>query len=566
MLTLMRYKLPVLALILLVTAAAAEEAINLDVIHRIRQEATQNSKVMDHLFQLTDVSGSRLTNSPGYFKAADWATKQLKDWGLDARQESWGGFGRGWTYTRFSAHILQPTPTQVIGFPLAWSPGTKGKVSGEVIAATMQNNADLDRYKGRLKGKIVFMGAGRELPLNTNPVSVRYSDQELQQLAQAAPGRGGRGGNPPGTAAISAAGSGRGGGTGLTPPDGDNAADDGKDKDNDKDKAKDKGKGKGGGQQFTNRLNQFLADEGVLVAVRNGGTGSEGGTVFAQAAGSRQTDNPLPPPTVALSTEHYNRVLRLLDARIPVKMEFEVEAEILEPRDSVNVIAEIPGTTKRDEVVMIGAHLDSWHGGTGATDNAAGSAVMIEVMRILKELKVPMARTVRMGLWGGEEQGYLGSRAYVKDHFADRTNMSLKPEHAKLSGYFNVDNGSGKIRGVYLQGNDSMRPIFEAWLKPVSDLGATTISIRDTGGTDHQSFDEVGLPGFQFIQDWLDYNTRTHHSNMDVYDRVQRDDMQQMAAVVASFVYNAATRPDLLPRKPLPRPSGRGGNAKGKQN
>jgi Zn-dependent M28 family amino/carboxypeptidase len=250
------------------------------------------------------------------------------------------------------------------------------------------------------------------------------------------------------------------------------------------------------------------------------------------------------------------------------KMELEIDAQFFDDRtDSVNVIGEIPGGAKRDEVVMIGAHLDSWQGGTGATDNAAGSAVMLEVMRILKELKLPMDRTVRIGLWSGEEQGLLGSRAYVKEHFADTADMKVKPEHAKLSGYFNVDNGSGKIRGVYLQGNDRMRPIFEAWLKPFTDMGATTVSIRDTTGTDHQSYDAVGLPGFQFIQDRLDYFTRTHHSNMDVYDRVQRDDLQQMAAIVASFVYNAATRPELLPREPLPPAvpgrGGRGGGATG---
>jgi len=316
-----------------------------------------------------------------------------------------------------------------------------------------------------------------------------------------------------------------------------------------------------------NRLNQFLVEEGVAVVVRNGGDGSEGGTVFTLVNGPRDAATPLPPPTAILATEHYNRVLRLLDAGVAVKMEFEIEAQFFDDRtDSINVIGEIPGGSKRDEVVMIGAHLDSWHGGTGATDNAAGSAVMIEVMRILHDLKLPMDRTVRIALWGGEEEGLLGSRAYIKEHFADRADMKVKSEHAKLSGYFNVDNGTGKIRGVYLQGNDRMRPIFEAWLRPFADMGATTISIRDAtpGGTDHQSFDEVGLPGFQFIQDWLDYFTRTHHSNMDVYDRVQRDDLQQMAAIVSSFVYNAATRPEMLPREPLPPPvparGGRGGN------
>jgi len=312
-------------------------------------------------------------------------------------------------------------------------------------------------------------------------------------------------------------------------------------------------------------LNQFFAEEHVLAVARIGAGQSDGGTVFAQSGGSRDAKDPLAPPTFALTPEHYNRVLRLLDRGIPVKLEVDIRARFIDDRtDSANVVAEIPGRTKPGEVVMIGAHLDSWHGGTGATDNAAGSAVMMEVMRILKTLNLPMDRTVRMGLWGGEEQGLFGSQAYVTQHFADRRDMKLKPEHAKFSAYFNVDNGTGRIRGVFLQGNDRMRPIFEEWFKPLADLGAGTISIRNTGGTDHTSFDAVGLPGFQFIQDPIEYDTRTHHSNMDVYDRVQAADLRQAAAIVASFVYNAATRPDLLPRKPLPAAppaaAGRGGS------
>jgi hypothetical protein len=372
----------------------------------------------------------------------------------------------------------------------------------------------------------------------------RYTDDELARLSLAVDG-GGRGGAP-GTAALGDGRGGRGGRGGQAAPGGQPG-------------------GQNAQQQLRNRINQFLKDEGVAVVVRLGGAQSSGGTVFGQDAGSRDPKDPIPPPSVVLTPEHYNRVLRLLDNKIPVKLEFEIQAKFLDDRtDSVNVIGEIPGGRKRDEIVMIGAHLDSWQGGTGATDNAAGCAVMIEALRILKTLNLPMDRTVRMALWSGEEQGLLGSRAYVTEHFGDHADMKLKPEHAKLAGYFNVDNGSGKIRGVYLQGNDAMRPVFEAWFKPFQDLGAGTISIRNTGGTDHQSFDAVGLPGFQFIQDGLEYNSRTHHSNMDVYDRVQRADMAQMAAIVASFVYNAATRDEMLPRKPLPKPQppaqdGRGG-------
>jgi carboxypeptidase Q len=524
----------------------AEERVDLGVIHKIREEALQNSKVMDHVFQLTDVYGPRLTNSPGFFGAADWVVKQLKEWGIEGRQEKWGPFGRGWTYTHFSANLMEPQYAPLIGFPLAYSPGTNGTVTGEAMVANIAAESDFDRYKGKLKGKILFMGVGRELTMITTSLGQRYTDDELAKLSVAAEG-GGRGGAP-GTAALAQADGGRGGRGGRGGAGGPG--------------------GQPGGQtpqqQFQNRLNTFLKDEGVAAVVRLGGGQSSGGTVFGQAAGSRDVKDPVPPPSVALTPEHYNRVLRLLDAKIPVKLEFEIQANFLDDRlDSVNVIGEIPGGRKREEVVMLGAHLDSWHGGTGATDNAAGCAVMIEALRILKTLNLPMDRTVRMALWSGEEQGILGSRAYVIEHFADRLDMKLKPEHAKLAGYFNVDNGSGKIRGVYLQGNDAMRPIFEAWFKPFQDLGAGTISIRNTTGTDHLSFDNVGLPGFQFIQDGLEYNSRTHHSNMDVYDRVQRADMSQMAAIVASFVYNAATRDEMLPRKPLPKPQpaqdGRGG-------
>ena len=520
----------------------AEERVDLNAIHKIREEALQNSKGMDHVFQLTDVYGPRLTNSPNYFAAADWIVRQLKEWGIEGRQEKWGPFGRGWTYTHFSANLIEPQYAPLIGFPLAYSPGTNGTVTGEAMIANIAAETDFDRYRNKLNGKILFMGVGRELTMITTSQGQRYTDDELARLS-VAPDGGGRGGAP-GTAALAEGRGGRGpnGRGGQGAPGGPNAQ-----------------------QQLRNRINQFLKDEGVAVVVRLGGGQSSGGTVFGQDAGSRDIKDPVPPPSVVLTPEHYNRVLRLLDHKIPVKLEFEIQAKFLDDRtESVNVIGEIPGGRKRDEIVMMGAHLDSWQGGTGATDNAAGCAVMIEALRILKTLNLPMDRTVRMALWGGEEQGLLGSRAYVNEHFANREDMKLKPEHAKLAGYFNVDNGSGKIRGVYLQGNDAMRPVFEAWFKPFQDLGAGTISIRNTTGTDHTNFDAVGLPGFQFIQDGLEYNSRTHHSNMDVYDRVQRADMAQMAAIVASFVYNAATREEMLPREPLPKPqppaqNGRGG-------
>jgi Zn-dependent M28 family amino/carboxypeptidase len=269
----------------------------------------------------------------------------------------------------------------------------------------------------------------------------------------------------------------------------------------------------------------------------------------------------VPPPSVALEVEHYNRIARLIDKKVPVTLEFDIQNRFHdETQDSFTVTGELAGTTKKDELVMLGAHLDSWTGGTGATDNGAGSAVVMEAMRILKTLDLKMARTVRMALWTGEEEGLLGSKAYVKEHFADRETMALKPEHAKLSGYFNLDNGSGKIRGIYMQDNNMVEPIFRAWLEPFRDLGASTLTIRATGSTDHVPFDNVGLPAFQFIQDPLEYGDRTHHSNMDLYDRLQANDLEQAAAIEAWFVYNTAARPDMLPRKPMPKPqAGRGG-------
>ena len=303
----------------------------------------------------------------------------------------------------------------------------------------------------------------------------------------------------------------------------------------------------------------FFKDEGVLALVVAGR--GDGGTVFVQSGqgvGSRQANEDLGLPSVTIAIENYGRILRTIEKKMPVRIEMEVKNSFTEDTMSFNVVGELPGTDKADEVVMLGAHFDSWHGGTGATDNAAGSAVMMEAMRILKQSGLRLRRTVRIGLWGGEEQGLLGSRAYVTEHFANRADMVLKPEHAKFSSYYNVDNGTGAIRGVYLQGNEAAAPIFEAWMKPFNNLGMTTLTIRDTGGTDHQSYDAVGLPGFQFIQDPVEYNSRTHHSNMDVYERIQESDMKQNAVIVASFVYHAANREEKLPRKPLPRPQGGG--------
>ena len=526
-------------------AMLAEESVDLLTIHKIKSEALENSHVMDHMFYLTDVAGHRLTNSPGYRKAGEWAVKQLQEYGLaNVRLEKWGPFGKGWTFTKFSAYMIEPAYSTIIGFPQAWTPGTNGPVEAEVVMVQIRTEADLDKYKGKLKGKIVLDSLVRETPLGLTPLGSRYTADALTTTAQEQEpgGRGGRGGAGFATdgpvssimAPPSANQFGGGGGPG----------------------------GRGGDptmmanmarqRALRTKVSKFFVDEGV-VALVNPGYKGDWGTVFSSAGGSRDQKE-LPPTTIAVAAESYNRMIRLLEKKIPVKMGLDIKAEFIEGDESFNVIGEIPGTSKKDELVMLGAHLDSWQGGTGATDNAAGCAVAMEAVRILMAQGLKPKRTVRIALWGGEEEGLLGSRAYVKEHFADRETMKLTDEFKKVSGYFNLDNGTGKIRGIYDQGNDMVRPIFEAWLKPFADMGATTVTNRNTGGTDHQAFDGIGLPGFQFIQDPMEYDTRTHHSNMDVADHISRGDLMQASAVMATFVYNTAMRDEMLPRKPLPKP------------
>lgn len=527
-------------------ALFAEESVDLLTIYKIKTEALENSHVMDHMFYLSDVTGHRITNSPGYRKAGEWAVKQLQEYGLtNVRMEKWGPFGKGWTYTRFSASMIEPAYSTIIGFPQAWTPGTNGPVEAEVVMVQIRTEADLDKYKGKLKGKIVLDSLPRETPLSLQPLATRLTPEGLAQAAQAQePGqRGGRGGAAFGAAdgpvsSIMAPPSGEPftGGGGPGGPGGDPAA-----------RATMMRQ-----RELRTKVSKFFVEEGV-VALVNPGYRGDWGTVFSSSGGSRDQKE-LPPTTVAIAAESYNRMIRLIEKKIPVKMALDIKAEFIEGDESFNVVGEIPGTTKKDELVMLGAHLDSWHGGTGATDNAAGCSVAMEAVRILMVQGLKPKRTVRIALWGGEEEGLLGSRAYVKEHFADRETMKLTADHAKVSGYFNLDNGTGKVRGIYDQGNDMVRPIFEAWMKPFLDMGATTVTNRNTGGTDHQAFDAIGLPGFQFIQDPMEYDTRTHHSNMDVADHISRGDLMQASAVMATFVYNTAMRDEMLPRKPLPKP------------
>jgi carboxypeptidase Q len=507
------------AVALLPLLLSAEEKVDLLTVHRIKSEAFDNSKVMDHAFYLTDVYGPRLTNSPNFRKAADWAAKQFTEWGLEnVKLEPWGPFGRSWNYSRFSANLLEPSYSPLIGVPLAWSLPTTGVVAGEPLYCPIKSEQDFEKYKGRLKGKIVLVDSLRELPMISTPPAKRLSDADLANTAQA-PEPGARAEYP----SIR-----DGNGNPMTYAE---------------------------YQKFRAKVRDFLVGEEVAVAVFNPARGDGGGTVFGQSAGDRDPKTLPAVPSLALTPEHYNRIVRLLEKKIPVKIEVEIESALIDATvESVNVIAEIPGGKKKDEIVMLGAHLDSWQGATGATDNATGVAIVMEAVRILKALNLPLDRTVRVALWSAEEQGLLGSKAYVKAHFADPEVMTPSPEHARVSCYFNYDNGGGKIRGIYLQSNDMARPIFESWFAPFHDLGAATVSIRNTGSTDHVPFDKVGIPAFQFIQEPLEYGSRSHHSNMDVYDRLQKGDLMESAAIMATMVYNAANRSDLLPRKPLPKP------------
>jgi hypothetical protein len=508
-----------------VSAQQSPEKVDLDAIYKIKEEGFQRSQVMEIMSWLTDVYGPRLTNAPGYRKAGDWAVKEMTSWGLaNVKLEPWGPFGRGWSNDKFYASATTPGGSfPLIGMSTAWTPGTNGLVTGDAIVAAIETEEDFTRYKGQLKGKFVLISALRDVPALWTAPGTRYTEDQLRDLeneTDSTPRGRGRAGGPGRQGGPAAAG--RGAQT----------------------------------VSFAQRRTQFFKDEGA-VALITAGRG-DGGTIFlGGASANRQPDvKDLGLPQIVIAIEHYGRIARTLEKKMPVTIEMDVKNTFHDDVMSFNVVAELPGTDKADEIVMLGGHFDSWHGGTGATDNAAGSAVMMEAMRILKQSGLKLRRTVRIGLWGGEEQGLIGSRQYVTQQFGDRATMALKPAHAKFAGYFNVDNGTGAIRGVYLQGNEAVAPVFDAWMKPFNNIGMRTLTIRDTGGTDHQAFDAVGLPGFQFIQDPVEYSTRTHHSNMDTYERIQEEDMRKNAVIVASFVYHAANREQLLPRKPLPRAQG----------
>jgi carboxypeptidase Q len=489
---------------------AAQDKADLQAIQRIRKEGLEHSRVMDIAFQITDVAGPRLTNSPGLKRAQDWAMKQFSEWGLkNVRLESWGKFGKGWQIDKYYAATTVPYYHPIIASPKAWTPGTNGQISSEVILIKADTVTDLDKYKGKLAGKIVMFDQMTLQPLQNTyrPDAVRHTDSVLNKMDLA-------------TAQIQ-----------RSRPAGDNNM---------------------RAQMMKIRavratIGTMLTAEKVALVL----TYARGsyGTFFTSNGASYALDAKPVSPELEVSAEDFLHILRLLRAGQKVELEAEIKTSFYDQNpDGYNVIAEIPGTDKklRDEVVMIGGHYDSWHSATGATDNAAGAAVMMEVMRILKTIDFKPKRTIRIALWSGEEQGIYGSRGYVAKHFGD----PKTGENEKLSAYYNLDNGTGTIRGIYLQGNEAARPIFKEWLAPFNDLGAGTITINNTGGTDHLSFDAAGIPGFQFIQDPMDYNTRTHHSNQDTYDRLVEDDLRKSATIIASFVYHTSEREKQIPRKP----------------
>jgi carboxypeptidase Q len=498
-------------------AQTAKEETDLAVINKIKEEGLNNSKVMETAFYLTDVSGPRLSNSPGLKKASEWAQKTLTQWSLvNAKLEPWGEFGRGWEIEKSYLAVTAPYYFPVIAAPKAWTPGTNGLVKANVTLVNATKDEDLAQYAGKLKGQVIITPLAAPMKTSFEADARRYTEEDLGKMLAPVATR-----NAP-TAA---------------------------DADYEKRLAEYRAR-----LTFRAKLTEFLQQEGasLVLSYRSGTHGT-----FFTSNGASYAANAKPVlPEFEIAGEDYGRILRLAEAKIPVTLEFESKTRFVDADlKGYNVVAEIPGTDRKlkSELVMLGGHIDSWHAATGATDNAAGVAVMMEAVRILKAINAKPKRTIRIALWSGEEQGIHGSRGYVKNHFADPATMELKPEHEKVSAYFNLDNGTGKIRGIYTQGNEVLNPIFTQWLEPFKELGATTVTNRNTGGTDHLSFDAVGIPGFQFVQDPIEYGTRTHHSNQDTYERLQPDDLKQASVIVAAFVYNTAMRKDKLPRKPLPK-------------
>ena len=506
------------------------EPVDLDMVSRIRQEAFHRSQVMQTLAELTEDVGPRLTNSPNMDKANAWAKAKLSGWGLvNVHDDAFADFGRGWEFSRAKVELLAPRALPLFALPKAWTPGTDGPVEGEAVAIEFKSKADIEKHKGKLRGKIVFLDPEREYKPGTKPDFQRHDEATLEGLQE------------------------------FSVP-----------ADRDEERAERIRKYMER-RELAEQVRKFLAEEGVLASFSI--SDRDNGIVRSTGGGSRKAGEPVGVPELGMIAEHYNQVMRALDDGQAVRLRVDVDSRFTtdDDRDGYNTIAEIPGTgPKAREVVMLGAHMDSWHTGTGAADNGAGVAVMMEAVRILRKIGARPHRTIRIALWSGEEQGLVGSGDYVARTFAsypeptdpeqkalpaflreDRGPLQRKPAYDRFSAYFNLDNGSGRIRGIYAQENLAAMPIFEAWMKPFADVGATVVVSRNTGSTDHISFDRVGLPGFQFVQDWLDYFPHVHHTNLDTYDHTSAQDLKQAAAIVASVVYHAAMREQKMPRKAL---------------
>lgn len=520
----MKARLILLLLLFPLLTIAQRENIDQNVMQQIRKEGLQNSKVMDIAFQFTDVSGQRLTSSPGFVRAATYAKNQLAKWGLEnAMIDPWGEYGKSWELKKSYLAITAPWYKPMQAWPKVWTGGTNGLKNAQVFLVTAKDSAGLvelkRNFKGKLKGKIIIQDRNETYTQSFKPDARRYSDSELDSMANYKPVTRTR---TTDTATIN------------------------------------------GRREQMRAERAFLADlkafamaDGAL-AMLTTSLRNHDGTIFVQQAGPNKVTDPPNFLDIAIGWEDYMTMVRLLRNKIPVKLDIDVQTKFLSAdTKGYNVLAEIKGTDNnlKDEVIMLGGHLDSWHSSTGATDNASGCAIMMEAVRILKTLGIKPRRTIRIALWSGEEGGLFGSKGYVKKTFADPADMKLLPAHEKLSAYFNLDNGTGKIRGIYLQGNEGAKNIFSQWLTPFHDLGAKTVTISNTPSTDHVSFDAVGLPGFQFIQDPIEYSTRTHHSNMDSYDHLIANDLKQAAVIVAAFVYNAAMRDEKIPRKEMPKPT-----------
>ena len=484
----------------------AQDKPDLMTITKIRHEGFKHSQVMKTVGYLSDVIGPRPTGSPEVTRAYNWTADKFREWGCENVHLEPFSFGIGWAPRYVSAHLLEPHYAPMIAISVEWGSSTNGKIVGQPVFVQIDDKNDFEKYRGKLGGKIVLYMPPRETPTHFTPDASRYGQESLDRRAE-------------------------------FPVDAEQRG------------WQDYVRG------FADDLEDFFRSEKIGVLVRPSSTRSRNyGTVHAEGIRSaRFPDRPRPLPEIILAAEHYNRIHRILvEYREPVQMEVEMRNEFYtEDLDGYNVVAEIPGTDKKDEIVMLGGHIDSWSPGTGAADNGAGCAVCMEAVRILQALDLKPRRTVRVVLWGAEEKGWVGSKSYVAQHYGDVETMTLKPEQAKVCAYYNYDNGSGKIRGIHLQENIQLKPIFEEWIQPFSDLGMTHVVTRATGGSDHGALDYIGIPSFQFIQDPLDYGTRIHHTNMDVYDHLIPEDLMQSAVIMAAFVYNTAMREEMFPRKPL---------------